>query len=358
MILVTGSAGFIGAHVVHQLLSLGHQVVGIDNHNPYYDPGLKARRLEALTGQRGYIHVRGDIAAPGLVAAMCRQYGPKGIVHLAAQAGVRHSLVAPHAYVESNLVGFVNVLEAARHHAVDHFVYASSSSVYGEGGGQPLAEDAPTDRPLSLYGATKKANELIAYSYAHLYAMRCTGLRFFTVYGPWGRPDMAPMLFANAILDGSPVVLFNHGHNARSFTYIDDIVDGVVRVLQSPGKAAAGQPDQARVFNIGNPVSTPLPAFVSTLSRALGRKARLQFAAPAAGDATETTADTRLFEATFGPQQFTALDAGLARFAHWMRSERAQRVDRRRGPRRRTYAGAAASTSALCMDPSPGPGTP
>ncbi|OHE83351.1 MAG: hypothetical protein A2579_00535 [Lysobacterales bacterium RIFOXYD1_FULL_69_11] len=358
MILVTGSAGFIGAHVVQRLLAMGHMVVGIDNHNSYYDPGLKARRLEALTGQRGYIHVRGDIAAPGLVAAMCRQYRPRGIVHLAAQAGVRHSLVDPHAYVESNLVGFVNVLEAARHHAVDHFVYASSSSVYGEGGHAPLAEDAPTDRPLSLYGATKKANELIAYSYAHLYAMRCTGLRFFTVYGPWGRPDMAPMLFANAILDGSPVVLFNHGHNARSFTYIDDIVDGVVRVLQSPAEAPAGGPDQARVFNIGNPVSTPLPAFVSLLSRALGRKARLQFAPPAAADATETTADTRLFEATFGPQQFTALDAGLGRLAHWVRSERAQRVGRRARSGRRTHTGTAASTCVLRMDPSPEPGTP
>ena len=358
MILITGSAGFIGAHVVQRLLSQGHQVVGIDNHNPYYDPALKARRLEALTGQPGYIHVRGDIAAPGLVYEVCRQYGPERIVHLAAQAGVRHSMVDPHAYVQSNLVGFVNVLEAARHHAVRHVIYASSSSVYGEGGPRPLAEDAPTDQPLSLYGATKKANELIAYSYAHLYAMRCTGLRFFTVYGPWGRPDMAPMLFANAILDGAPVVLFNHGHNARSFTYIDDIVDGVVRVLQSGDEGAAEPPDLARVFNIGNPVSTPLPAFVSSLSRALGRKARLQFAPPAAADATETTADTRLFEATFGPQQFTALDAGLARFAHWMRGECAQRVDRRRAPRRRTHAGAAASTAALCMDPSPAPGTP
>lgn len=358
MILITGSAGFIGAHVVQRLLSQGHQVVGIDNHNPYYDPALKARRLEALTGQPGYIHVREDIAAPGLVSEVCRQYGPGRIVHLAAQAGVRHSMVDPHAYVQSNLVGFVNVLEAARHHAVRHVIYASSSSVYGEGGPQPLAEDAPTGRPLSLYGATKKANELIAYSYAHLYAMRCTGLRFFTVYGPWGRPDMAPMLFANAILEGSPVVLFNHGHNARSFTYIDDIVDGVVRVLQSGDEGAAEPPDLARVFNIGNPVSTPLPAFVSSLSRALGRKARLQFAPPAAADATETTADTRLFEATFGPQQFTALDAGLARFAHWMRGECAQRVDRRRASRRRTCTGAVASTCAPCVDPSPGPGTP
>lgn len=358
MILITGSAGFIGAHVVQRLLSQGHQVVGIDNHNPYYDPALKARRLEALTGQPGYIHVRGDIAAPGLVSEVCRQYGPGRIVHLAAQAGVRHSMVDPHAYVQSNLVGFVNVLEAARHHAVRHVIYASSSSVYGEGGPRPLAEDAPTDRPLSLYGATKKANELIAYSYAHLYAMRCTGLRFFTVYGPWGRPDMAPMLFANAILDGSPVVLFNHGHNARSFTYIDDIVDGVVRVLQSGDEGAAEPPDLARVFNIGNPVSTPLPAFVSSLSRALGRKARLQFAPPAAADATETTADTRLFEATFGPQQFTALDEGLGHLAHWMRSERAQRVDRRRASRRRTCTAAVASTCAPCVDPSPGPGTP
>lgn len=322
MILVTGSAGFIGAHVVHRLLSLGHEVVGIDNHNPYYDPALKERRLEALTGQRGYIHVRGDIAAPELVSAVCSQYSPGCIVHLAAQAGVRHSLVAPHAYVESNLVGFVNVLEAARHHSVGHFVYASSSSVYGEGESRSFAEDAPTDRPLSLYGATKKANELMAYSYAHLYGLRCTGLRFFTVYGPWGRPDMAPMLFANAILDESPVVLFNHGHNARSFTYIDDIVDGLVRVLQSRDEAAVGQPNHARVFNIGNPVSTPVPAFVSSLSRALGREARLQFSPPAAADATATMADTRLFEATFGPQQFTALDVGLGHFAQWIRSER------------------------------------
>lgn len=325
MILVTGSAGFIGAHVVRTLLRRGEQVVGLDDHNAYYDPQLKARRLHALAGGPGYTHLRGDVGDRATVEGAFSEFRPRRVIHLAAQAGVRYSLQAPHAYAHANLVGFLNVLEACRQHGVAHLVYASSSSVYGDMAGQPMAEDAPCSQPLSLYAATKRANELMAHSYAHLYGLPSTGLRFFTVYGPWGRPDMAPMLFANAILDGRPITLFNNGHHARSFTFIDDIAEGVASVLDHPpgdGTDGAGAPRPPwRILNIGNPRPTALREFVRALEQALGREASIRLAPPAPGDVGETAADMHRFEALLGTREFVPLEAGMRRFADWMREE-------------------------------------
>lgn len=333
MILVTGSAGFIGAHVVHRLLARGERVVGLDDHNAYYDPDLKERRLRALTDLPGYTHVRGDIGERAVVEDVFDRFGPTRVVHLAAQAGVRYSLQAPHAYGHANLTGFLNVLDAARRQRVAHLVYASSSSVYGDMAGQPMAEDAACARPLSLYAATKRANELMAHSYAHLYGLPSTGLRLFTVYGPWGRPDMAPMLFARAILEDRPITLFNRGHHARSFTFIDDVARGVLTVLDRPPAAAPSGQAQApgsgaeppwRLLNIGNPTPTPLMDFVHCLERALGRRARIQLAPAAPGDVGETAADAGRFEALFGAQRFVPLQAGMGAFAHWMLAEAAR----------------------------------
>lgn len=332
-IIVTGAAGFIGMHVVHALLSRGDEVVGIDNLNDYYDPQLKRDRLAQLAQHPRAAHFAFetlDVADNPALQGVFQRVQAQGVVHLAAQAGVRYSLTHPHAYAQSNLVGFVNMLEACRHHAVGHLVYASSSSVYGGNARMPFSEQDGVDHPVSLYAATKKANELMAHTYSHLYGLPTTGLRFFTVYGPWGRPDMAPMLFAKAILAGEPIKVFNHGQMRRDFTYIDDIVNGVVAMLDrvpSPDPSFdRAQPDAARswapyrVFNIGRSEPVALMDFIATLESALGRGATLDLQPMAPGDVAATFADVASLQALTGVQPQVDLASGIARFAAWYRS--------------------------------------
>lgn len=315
-VLVTGAAGFIGMHVAQALLARGDAVVGIDNLNAYYDPSLKLARLQQLEGHAHFSFKKLDIADPVAVRELMAAAAPEAIVHLAAQAGVRYSITHPHDYGQSNLVGFLNVLEGARAQRVQHLVYASSSSVYGGNQKLPFSEDDPVDAPVSLYAATKKANELMAHSYSHLYGLPCTGLRFFTVYGPWGRPDMAYWLFSRAILRGEPIKLFNHGQLSRDFTYIDDIVEGVVAVLdQAP---VAGPGAAARVLNIGSHAPVALTDFVATLEKSLGRRAVVQHEPMQAGDVHATYADvSRLNTLMQRDLDATPLDVGLDRFVQW-----------------------------------------
>jgi UDP-glucuronate 4-epimerase len=329
-VLVTGAAGFIGMHTTLALLARGDEVVGIDNLNDYYSPQLKLDRLAHIAAQQPSAPFRFeqlDVAdAPGMAALFERERFDR-VVHLAAQAGVRYSLQNPQAYAQSNLVGFVNVLEGCRHHGVQHLVYASSSSVYGGNTKQPFAEADPVDHPVSLYAATKKANELMAHTYSHLYGLPTTGLRFFTVYGPWGRPDMAPMLFARAILAGEPISVFNHGQMQRDFTYIDDIVAGVVATLDHTPQPDASfdraQPDASRswaayrVFNIGNSQPVALLDFIGELEAALGRSAIKNFQPMQPGDVVSTHADTSALAAWTGTSPATRLKDGVALFAHW-----------------------------------------
>ena len=331
-VLVTGAAGFIGAAVVERLLQQGQAVVGIDNLNSYYDPALKQARLQRLE-QHGssatWSFQQLDVADAGAMADLFAACRPRAVVHLAAQAGVRYSLENPGAYVQSNLVGFGHILEGCRHQQVEHLVYASSSSVYGGNRNLPFRETQAVNHPVSLYAATKKANELMAHTYSHLYGLPATGLRFFTVYGPWGRPDMAPMLFAKAILAGEPIRVFNHGRMARDFTYIDDIVEGVLRVLAKPATAAedfdAAQPDPAtswaphRVFNIGNSAPTPLLEFIAALETSLGREAIQHLEPMQPGDVEATAADTAALEAWVGFRPATPMVEGVAAFADWYR---------------------------------------
>jgi UDP-glucuronate 4-epimerase len=337
-ILVTGAAGFIGAAVCLRLLARGEQVVGVDNLNTYYDPALKRARLQRLEAQaaasgnlsaclRAWTFHRLDIAEGATMAELFAAERPRAVIHLAAQAGVRYSLENPGAYVQSNLVGMGNILEGCRHQQVEHLVYASSSSVYGGNRNLPFSERQPVNHPVSLYAATKKANELMAHTYSHLYGMPATGLRFFTVYGPWGRPDMAPMLFARAILAGEPIRVFNHGQMRRDFTYIDDIVEGVIRCLDKPATADpafdAAAPDPAtswaphRLFNIGNAQPEELLEFIALLEQALGRKAIRQLEPMQPGDVVATAADTSALEAWVGFRPATPLAEGVERFASW-----------------------------------------
>ena len=326
-LLVTGAAGFIGMHVAQRLLARGDRVVGLDNLNDYYDPQLKRARLAALPGFR---FEQLDVADRAGVAQLFAQERFDRVVHLAAQAGVRYSLTHPHAYVDSNLVGFVNVLEGCRHAKVGHLVYASSSSVYGGNTRLPFSEHDNVDHPVSLYAATKKANELMAHTYSHLYGLPTTGLRFFTVYGPWGRPDMALFLFTRAILEGRPIDVFNHGRMVRDFTYIDDIADGVVRVLDRPATADAAfdpqQPDPAgsnapyRVFNIGNHDPVRLLAFIEAIEQALGRSAQKNWLPLQAGDVPATFADVAELAAWTGARPATPVREGVRRFVDWYRS--------------------------------------
>jgi len=311
-VLVTGAAGFIGMHASERLLARGDEVIGIDNVNDYYDPKLKLDRVARLDQHAAFRFERLDIADADALATLVVRERPQRVIHLAAQAGVRYSLVNPQAYVHSNLVGFGNVLEACRHGGVEHLVYASSSSVYGGNTKMPFAETDPVDRPVSLYAATKKANELMAHTYRHLYGLPVTGLRFFTVYGPWGRPDMAYFSFTRAILEGRPIDVFNHGQMARDFTYIDDIAEGVVRVTDRI-------PDEAKVFNIGNSAPVPLLEFIATLERCLGRKAQLRMLPMQPGDVPATYADVEALARWVGFRPTTPIDAGLARFADWYR---------------------------------------
>lgn len=329
-ILVTGAAGFIGYYVCQRLLARGDEVLGIDNLNDYYDVTLKQDRLNQLAQHpraQYFKLVTLDIADTATLLDVVKDFAPQRIVHLAAQAGVRYSLQNPHAYSQSNLVGFTNILEAARFNRVDHLVYASSSSVYGGNTKLPFSEADAVDHPVSLYAATKKANELMAHTYSHLYGIPTTGLRFFTVYGPWGRPDMSPFLFADAILNNRPIKVFNHGEMMRDFTYIDDIVEGVIRVLDKPATTDAGfnsrSPSSAsshapyRVFNIGNSQPENLMDFIGHLEKALGKTAQKEFLPMQAGDVKATYADTMALESWVGFKPNTALSVGLAHFAQW-----------------------------------------
>lgn len=334
-VLVTGAAGFIGMYVCAQLLARGDEVVGIDNLNDYYDVRLKAARLARLEGLPGFRFVRLDIADSAQLANLFANERFARVVHLAAQAGVRYSLKNPVAYAQSNLLGFVNVLEGCRHGAVEHLVYASSSSVYGGNAKMPFAESDAVDHPVSLYAATKKSNELMAHSYSHLFGLPATGLRFFTVYGPWGRPDMAYWGFAEKILRGETIDVFNHGNMLRDFTYIDDIVDGVIRVLDKPATSDPtydpSKPDAGsaqvphRLFNIGNSDPVQLLHFITTLEAALGREAVKRFLPMQDGDVPATYADTHRLAEWVGLPPKTSIEAGVARFVDWYRSEWATR---------------------------------
>ena len=311
-VLVTGAAGFIGMHCAKRLLGRGDEVVGVDNLSPYYSVQLKKDRLAQLQHPKfGFSEL--DIADSHSLGKAFDQHKPEAVLHLAAQPGVRYSLENPGAYVRSNLVGFANLLEACRHHPPQHLVFASSSSVYGTNTELPWSESQNVDHPVSLYAATKKSNELLAHAYSHLYGLHATGLRYFTVYGPWGRPDMSPMLFAHAIVQGKPIQVFNHGDMQRDFTYIDDIVEGTLRVLDLPPVAT---PPYA-LFNIGNHQPVRLLDYIAALERAFGRKARLEMKPMQPGDVQATYADTRALQKAVGFAPSTSLDDGLARFARW-----------------------------------------
>lgn len=320
-VLVTGCAGFVGMHTAQRLLARGDEVVGVDNLNDYYDVNLKQARMARLSAHPGFRFERLDIAERPAVATLFEQ-SFDGVVHLAAQAGVRYSLRNPQAYVDSNLVGFGNVLEGCRNARVPHLVYASSSSVYGGNTKLPFSEDDPVDRPASLYAATKKANELMAHTYSHLYGMPATGLRFFTVYGPWGRPDMAYYSFTEAILSGRPIDVFNHGRMQRDFTYVDDIIEAVLRVLDRPPEAGDGPPH--RVFNIGNHTPVALLDFIAILERLLGREADKRMLPMQPGDVVATYADVTALQRWVGFQPDTPLELGLTRFVDWYRSYHSQ----------------------------------
>ena len=325
--LVTGAAGFIGMHCTLRLLDRGDEVIGIDNLNDYYDVSLKQARLAKLSPKENFNFHKVDISDRDAIADLFVSEQPDRVIHLAAQAGVRYSLTNPHAYIDANLQGFMNVLEGCRHHQICHLVYASSSSVYGGNETMPFSEHDNVDHPLSLYAATKKANELMAHTYSHLHNLPTTGLRFFTVYGPWGRPDMAPFLFADAMLKNKPIDVFNHGNMVRDFTFIDDIVEGVIRVLDKPAtpdvKFDALHPDPAtsnapyRVFNIGNGNPTPLMDYIGALETALGIAARKNFVPMQPGDVPATLADTSEIGKWVGFQPDTNVADGVQKFAEW-----------------------------------------
>lgn len=333
-VLVTGAAGFIGAHMMRALAARGEAVTGLDNFNAYYDPQLKHDRVAALCPDADLRTL--DLADRDGLAALFDEVRPERVVHLAAQAGVRYSLENPHAYVDSNLAGFVNVLELCRHRGVRHLVYASSSSVYGDSAVPPFSEDQRIDRPRSLYAATKAANELMAHTYAHLYALPATGLRFFTVYGLWGRPDMAPLLFSRAVLAGRPIDVFNDGRMRRDFTHVDDIVAGVLGALDTPPDAAVADANGGdaiasdatardatgaphRVFNLGNHTPVELEHFIAVIEAAAGRKAEKVYKPLQPGDMIETMADTRRAAAAFGFDPRTRIEDGLPPVVAWCR---------------------------------------
>ena len=317
-ILVTGAAGFIGAYTCRVLRERGAAVIGLDNFNDYYDPQIKRDRVASLCPG---IDIRAlDLGDRVGLAALFDEVQPTRVIHLAAQAGVRYSLTHPHAYVDSNLAGFVNLLELCRHRGIAHLVYASSSSVYGDSATPPFSEDQRVDQPRSLYAATKAANELMAHTYAHLYGLRSTGLRFFTVYGPWGRPDMAPLLFSRAVLAGRPIDVFNHGRMRRDFTYIDDIVAGVLGALDHPPAGTdAGEPPH-RVFNLGNHTPVELERFIAVIEQTAGVAAQKVYKPMQPGDMIETMADTSRAKAAFGFEPVTSIEVGLPRVVEWCRT--------------------------------------
>jgi UDP-glucuronate 4-epimerase len=329
-VLVTGVAGFIGMHVAERLLQRGDEVVGLDNLNDYYDPKLKLDRLARLEPHERFRFVKMDVADRGGIEKLFAEEKFDRVVHLAAQAGVRYSLINPHAYIESNIVGFMNILEGCRHNTVEHLVYASSSSVYGGNEKMPFSEQDPVDHPVSLYAATKKSNELMAHTYSHLYGIPTTGLRFFTVYGPWGRPDMALFLFTKAIIEGRPIDVFNYGKMQRDFTYIDDIVEGVIRTLDRPAEPDpafdACQPNPGsghapyRVFNIGNDGPVELMDFIGALESALGAKAEKNLLPIQPGDVPATWADVSALTEWTGHEPGTSATVGVQRFVDWYRA--------------------------------------
>lgn len=328
-VIVTGAAGFIGFHTCNALLDRGDTVVGLDNMNDYYEVSLKESRLERLVDRKGFLFERGDVADLPYLEAQFTNHRPRRVVHLAAQAGVRYSLQNPHAYVSSNLVGFMNILECCRHHQIEHLVYASSSSVYGANTLMPFSVHHNVDHPVSLYAATKKANELMAHTYSHLYGLPTTGLRFFTVYGPWGRPDMALFLFTRAILDGRPIDVYNEGRMRRDFTFIDDIVQGIVRTLdripQGDSTWTGDHPDPGtskapyRVYNIGNNQPVELMEFVSAIESALGMVAEKRLMPLQPGDVPATWADVDDLMRDTGFRPSTPIREGIRRFVDWYR---------------------------------------
>ncbi|KKC35266.1 capsular biosynthesis protein CpsI [Devosia epidermidihirudinis] len=331
-VLVTGSAGFIGFHVARRLIERGDEVVGFDVVNNYYDPALKEARLaqlDALAAEQGasYSFIRADIADQAAVDTVFADHGFDRVIHLAAQAGVRYSLENPRAYVASNIVGFTNILEACRHHQTGHLVYASTSSVYGANTKMPFSEHDGADHPLQFYAATKRANELMAHSYSHLFGLPTTGLRFFTVYGPWGRPDMSPFKFAKAITEGKPIDVFNHGNHSRDFTYVDDIVEGLIRASDAPAAANpdwdAAHPDPAtsnapfRIFNIGNSNPVKLADYIEALETALGKQAIRNLLPLQPGDVPDTFSDTSELTRATGYAPQTSVQDGVAAFVKW-----------------------------------------
>ena len=329
-ILVTGAAGFIGFHLSKKLLENGIRVVGLDNMNDYYDPTLKQARLDRLTPDSSFTHVNVNLEDRAGMEELFAQYSFDAVVNLAAQAGVRYSLINPHSYVDTNIVGFVNILEGCRHTGVEHFVFASSSSVYGANTNMPFSVHQNVDHPVSLYAASKKSNELMAHTYSHLFGLRTTGLRFFTVYGPWGRPDMALFLFTKAILEDRPIDVFNHGKMKRDFTYIDDIVEGVYRVihkLPEPDPDWSGDdPDPCtsyapyRIYNIGNNQQVELMRYIEVLEDCLGKKAEKNFLPLQMGDVPATYADVDDLVQDIDFKPDTPVETGIRRFTEWYRS--------------------------------------
>jgi UDP-glucuronate 4-epimerase len=326
-ILVTGAAGFIGFHTSNKLLARGDTVVGLDNLNDYYDVNLKKSRLALLEAQPGFSFAKVDLQDREAVAAVFAQHPFDAVINLAAQAGVRYSLENPHAYVDSNIVGFTNILECCRHHNTGHLVYASSSSVYGINSSMPFSVHDNVDHPISLYAASKKANELMAHTYSHLFGLPTTGLRFFTVYGPWGRPDMALFLFTKAIQSGEPIQVFNHGQMQRDFTYIDDIVEGIVRVMDQPAAANpewdSADPDPGtssapyRLYNIGNNSPVMLLDYIAAVEKALGKKAEMEMLPMQPGDVAATCADIDALEQAVGYRPSTPIEEGVRNFISW-----------------------------------------
>jgi len=326
-ILVTGTAGFIGMHTAEKLLARGDTVIGLDNMNDYYDVSLKQARLERLMPHPKYQHVHGDLADRAAIEKLFSTHRPDRVIHLAAQAGVRYAATNPHVYVNSNVTGFLHILEGCRHHGVQHLVFASTSSVYGANTDMPFSEHKSTEHPITLYAATKKANEMMAHSYAHLYGIPCTGLRFFTVYGPWGRPDMALFLFTKNILAGKPIQVFNHGKHSRSFTYIDDIVEGVVRACDevakpnpdwnghSPDPASSNAP--YRLYNIGSEQNTPLMQYIKVLESALGKTAIIELLPLQAGDVPDTFANCNALQTQLGYAPEVKVEKGVGEFVRW-----------------------------------------
>ena len=326
-VLVTGTAGFIGNQLALRLLERGDEVIGLDNLNDYYDVSLKIDRLARIKDHANYTDVRLDLADRAGIEALFKQHQPQKVVNLAAQAGVRYSIQNPHAYIDSNIVGFMNILEGCRYNQVEHLVYASSSSVYGANESMPFSVHDNVDHPLSLYAASKKANELMAHTYSSLYQLPTTGLRFFTVYGPWGRPDMAPFLFAKAILAGKSIDVFNYGNHRRDFTFIDDIVEGVIRTLDHTAQANPGwsglNPDPAtskapwRIYNIGNQQPVELMSFIETLERFLGNSIEKNLLPMQPGDVPDTYADVEALISDVGYKPNTSIEQGVEQFVKW-----------------------------------------